>query len=364
MSKLRILSIFILLLLIGINGCAQPKTIEFIRLVQVIGYDHYGQKDILGTIATPIYAQTGGSGQVQPKSDAFSVIVHKGHTLDDALEAQSEYPLQIGKLMAVLYEDKLAKTGIYPYIDILNRNPDVGRTINLAIVDGKAEKIINAKYSADPLVSMYLGNLLKQETKANFPDNNLHEFLYSYYGEGMDPFLPLIKKVNRHVEVEGIALFQNDNYVGSLPYSSSFAFKMLFQSFKGGTYTIPWDKNHFLTIRNIKSKVNYDVKFTSSGSPIVTIHVKQKGLLRENSAVLTPQNNVGTLKKIMKKSLEKEGNQILNKLKKLEVDPLRIGDHVRSYDRNWDIKKWKDIYPNLTIKLNVDVNLAQTGIIE
>jgi spore germination protein len=363
MSKLKILLI-IFISFIGLTGCEQPKVIDDILLIQAIGYDHYKENYILGTIATPIYAHTGGSGQVQAKTDAFSVITHKGHALDTLLEARSEHPLQLGKLMVVLYEDNLARAGIFPYIDILNRSPDVGRVINLAVVDGKAEDMLKGKYRSAPLVSIYLSDLLEHNTNEDFPKNNLHEFLYSYYGEGMDPFLPLVKKKGNHVGIEGIALFKNDKYVGSLPYSYSFVFKSMFQSFNGGSYSVPWDDDHYISIMNIDTNVHYEVKFNRNGIPEVTIHVKEKGFLRESSAIMKPDTKLKTIQRILKRDLEKSGMKVIRKLQTLKVDPLRIGDHVRSYDRNWNQKKWEDEYPDIRIKVNFDVNLAQTGIVE
>lgn len=358
------LLLIMLICLVGLTGCAEPKVIDDIRLVQALGFDYYNEKNILGTLATPIYAHTGGSGQVEAKTDSFSVIGHRGRALDTLLESRSEHPLQLGKLMVILYGKEVSQEGIYQFIDILNRNPDVGRTISLAVVDGKAEDVLNGHYQSDPLVSIYLSDLIHHNTRLNFPKSNLHEFLYSYYGEGMDPFLPLLKKKQQHVEIEGIALFDNDRYVDYIPFNKAFPFKMLFESFRGGSFSVPMDKNHFMSIMNIDSSVHYKVSFNRAGEPIVTIQVKEKGFLRATSAKISPKDNLDLIQRQMKKTLEKEGNAIIKKIQKLNVDPLRIGDRVRTYDRNWTKEKWVDIYPHITIHLNVDVNLAQTGIIE
>ena len=363
MEKLKRMAVALLSLFLLV-GCEQPKVVDDIRIVQALGYDYYDESHILGTITTPIYAHTGGSGQVQATADTYSVVSHIGRTLNTLLESRSEFPLEIGKLLVILYGKDLAKGGLFPYIDVVNRNPDVGRTISLAVVDGRAETILNHKFTTDQLVSAYLNDLIQHNTKASFPKNNLHEFLYSYFGDGMDPFMPLLKLKQHHVEIEGIALFKGDNYVDYLPFEYAYPFKMMFESFNDGSYEVPINRNHYMSITNISSKVDYKVENASSNRPIIYINVKEKGFLRESSSTMQPKQNIKEIERIMERTLEREGNQILEMLKKLGVDPLRLGDKVRSYDRGWSEEKWRAIYPHVTVKLDVRTTLAQTGIIE
>ncbi|MGV3488829.1 MAG: Ger(x)C family spore germination protein [Tuberibacillus sp.] len=334
MYKHKIFLIMITVLIALLTGCEQPKVIDDIRLIGSLGYDYYNESNVMGTITTPIYAHTGGSGQVQAKTDTFTVVSHRGRALDTLLESRSEHPLQLGKLLVVLYGKRVAKEGIYQFIDILNRNPDVGRTIHLAVVDGTAKKILTKQYKTDQLVSSYLNDLMQHNAQGDFPRTNLHEFLYSYYGEGMDPFLPFLQLKQDHVEIKGIALFKDDSYVSYLPYDYAFPFKMMFQSFNRGSYSVPMDKNHFMSITNINSTVDYRVKFNQQSEPVIYIKVNEKGYLRETSSTINPKQNMRIIQGQMEKTLEKQGKEIISKLQKLNVDALRIGDKVRSYDRN------------------------------
>lgn len=349
-----------------LTSCQQPRVIDDLRIVQALGYDYVSPKLVRGTASIPIFQKGGGGGPESAKSDTYSVLANRGRQLQDKLNAQEQHPIVFGKIMVVLFNTTLAKTGIYEYIDILNRNPEIGFMLNPVIVDGSTQTLLNTQYRSSPLVSMYLSDLLKQNAKENLPDTNLQTFLFGYYSYGADPFLPLLKQEGDHVKIKGIALFNDDRYVGYLPFRDAFVFKMLFQSFSSGSYAAPWSKKHTVSIENIGSKVEYHVKNTNGdpNQPEIYINVDQVGYLRTSSVGIGPREAVTTLQKKMEADLKNRGQRVLKILQRKSIDPLQIGDRVRSYTRSWSPRKWDNYYPYARIKLNVSVKIIQTGIIE
>jgi hypothetical protein len=49
-------------------------------------------------------------------------------------------------------------------------------------------------------------------------------------------------------------------------------------------------------------------------------------------------------------------------MQKLQVDPIGFEDFARSKTRHFDWKKFHSHYPDMDIKVNIDVKLTQTGI--
>lgn len=349
-----------------LTGCPQPRIIDDIRIVQALGFDYKNPKNVMATLAAPIFQKGGGGGEQSAKTDSYAVQARKGRQVKDLLNIESQHPLEFAKLMVALFDTRLAKSGIFEYVDLLNRDPEIGFNMHLAVVDGSVRELLKSQYPSNPLISVYLNDMIEQNTKRNLPTTNLQTFLYGYYAQGMDPFLPLLKKESDHVEIKGIALFRDDNYVGYLPYDDAFVFKMMNERFASGSYAAPWDSKHYVSIENIGSTVKYHVK-NVSGDPNrseVTIDVKQVGYMRTSSIGLRPKQYVTTLQQKMEKDLEHKGQKILRNLQKKRVDPLQIGDRVRSYTRNWDSHEWDDYYPHASIKLHVKVRIVQTGIIE
>ncbi|WP_373462638.1 Ger(x)C family spore germination C-terminal domain-containing protein [Paenibacillus sp. V4I3] len=53
---------------------------------------------------------------------------------------------------------------------------------------------------------------------------------------------------------------------------------------------------------------------------------------------------------------------LIQLFKKEGIDPLGLGDFVRSKTRNWNEEEWKKEYRTLNVRLNVKVNLTEMGI--
>ncbi|GGE32214.1 hypothetical protein GCM10011391_08610 [Pullulanibacillus camelliae] len=358
------LLIALLLISLCLTGCAKPRIVDDVHLVQAIGYDYYKENYLLGTITSPVYSQSAGSGIMPPKSDVMSVVVKKGTEVNAELESESEYQLEPGKLLVSLYSNEIAADGLFQYVDLLKRNPDIGIVTNLAITEGSAKEILEGQYASDPLISEYLSNMFKKHATNNFPETNLHTFLYQYAGKGMDPFLPLIKKENEHVKIIGIALFKGDKYIDYVPYSQAFVFNMLYQSFSKGNYAVPLNASQYVSIENISSKVDYQVEPRGKDGrhPIVKISVEENGYVRESASVLKGKHSIPNLQKRLAKELQKNGITLIKNFKNLRTDPLQIGSHVRSFQRHWSEAAWMDYYPHADIRLKVKVKLKHEGI--
>jgi spore germination protein len=46
------------------------------------------------------------------------------------------------------------------------------------------------------------------------------------------------------------------------------------------------------------------------------------------------------------------------------IDPLGIGEEVRTRTRKWDQKKWKELYPDIKITVQAKVKIMESGVIE
>lgn len=365
-NSIRQLMIIIILISLCLTGCANPRIIDDVRLVQAMGYDYYKDHLLLGTVTSPIFFQSTGSGIIQPKSDVMSVVVKKATEIDNQLESKSEYQIEPGKLLVSLYNDKIAADGLLQYVDTLKRNPNISILTNLAVTQGSAKEILQGHYASNPLVSEYLSDLFKKHANSNFPQTDMHTFLYQFSGDGMDPFLPLLKKEDKHIKILGIALFKGDKYIDYIPYSQSFIFKMLYRSFRKGTYALSSTVSKYVSIENISSKIDYHVipQGINGRHPIVEISIKQIGYVKESSSLLQGKYSMTNLQKILANNLQKDGMTLVKHLQRLQTDPLGIGSHVRSFQRNWSEEAWRDYYPNADIRIKVKVTLKHEGIID
>ncbi|CAM4446428.1 hypothetical protein FHS16_003961 [Paenibacillus endophyticus] len=111
----------------------------------------------------------------------------------------------------------------------------------------------------------------------------------------------------------------------------------------------------------VGSKLNY--RFSKDNkSPKVTIHLTIKGEILDSMGIHFPTQEQRMIKDRFEKDLEKEGMDLFQIFIKEGIDPLGIGDFVRSKTRKWEGKVWKLEYQTLNVRLIVKVNLTETGI--
>lgn len=363
-KRLMILSLLCCLLM---TGCTQSKIIEDILLVQAIGFDSISKNMMRGTLG---YSKFSGP---QSRNPVPEVISAKGKTtkeIESKINSQVALPVEMGQLRVVVFGKKLAKQGVQPIVDTLIRDPEIGTTIDLAVADGKAERILARRYLGNYTVpAMYIANMFEQNIRRqNLPTTNLHVFGYHLHDPDCDSILPIIGEHKDHVVIKGLALFHNGKYIAEVPGKHMFIFKRLYENADSGLYQVEFHykgKKSLVDVRNITSHVSHNVKNVSDVFA-VTFNVKMQGTIVESTGTLNLKSvkTIESIQKQMEKQFKEKAQKMIKRFQKLGVDPLCIGTHVRSHDRSWNKQWWDKMYPRVHIHVNVDVDIQQTGALD
>jgi spore germination protein len=352
-----------------LGGCVHSKILEDDLLIQMMGLDRAEHHGLRGTFGYSNYLATGGGGSGEPSSSppkpgTFQAEGRTEKQILTKINEKAALPVKLGQLRVVLFGRKLASDGLNNRIKALLRDPEIGEQLYLAVADGTAAKILTGKYGEIyPIPSMYLAKLLKQNIETmNLPKTNLHVFSYHLDDPGSDPVLPLIRKKRDQLALEGLALFKNDRYVGKLGLADMFIFKRMVENTKSGEYEVKIPGRGITVVRQITSAKAYEVRQAKT-DPSVTIHVKIGGVVVQSVDGLNfnKEKAIKLVEQTMEKEIEQKGEQLIRRFQKLGIDPLGIGAKVRTHDRDWSPKKWKDLYPNTDVTLKVDVTIKQTG---
>ena len=198
---------------------------------------------------------------------------------------------------------------------------------------------------------------------------NLHQSLFNYYGEGRDMFLPYFKLDHGEVKIDGLALFRSDQKVTEISMKDAFLLKMLIQNSKNGNYRVPVagrasnkQGENFILLRSMHSKANYIVNIVN---PIPSISIRLK-LVTELQDVpdwvdLRSEEQIKQLEKTMGSYFKKEIEKFLSLLKENKVDPVGLGDLVRSRSHEWSAKDFEEIYQAIKTTVSVQVKIANNG---
>lgn len=362
--------ISIVLIFFSLCGCLPTSIVDDILIIEGEGYDYIGNGNIIGTITMPNFEQSGNQGSQGAGLPTTASMIrylsgktYNGKSLADKFQAEGQKVVRPGKIRLILFNKRLAKYGLSRELAFRNRDPDTPRDMTIAVVDGSCKELMTAtNYQTQIPVARYVQDMIIQNNEQDYPDTDMASFLYSYYGPYMDPFMPIIKKSGDHLEMRGLALFKHDKYAMSIKDDQVFLFKMLYQSFDQGVYDFQYAPGKHVVLRNVRTTIHYQVKDGNSSSPDIIAYTKVLGQVRQASPEAISKFSAPSMSIRLEKHLQNRADRLVQQFQKKGIDPLQLGEQVRSFTYHFDGKTWKERYPHAHFHSRVDVNIVQTGI--
>lgn len=340
-------------------GCVKKEVLDDISLIEGIGFDYSGNNTIIGTVVIPVYLP-----DQAPKNNTFTAESKIQKEILQEIQRQASDPIVTGSLEVVLFSQSLAKKeGILELIDTFQRDPGIGSGINLAVVDGEARELLKGEYGIRGNAT-YISKLLEHNMKQDdLPKTNLQLFLSDFYQEGKTPFVPQLKKIAKDkLKLNGISFFDKGKMVDFISSEKMFFFKLLVDKYSEGMHRVKIDSGK-ASVRSIRSSHNFEL--TNKEPLEVTIHVKINGVIEEFTGHdLTPKITQ-QINKQLEEDTKKECLKLIQRFKEKQVDPIGLGHFVKTQNRNFDMKKWREKqYQNLVVKIKPDIKITESGVIE
>ncbi|CAN7761822.1 Ger(x)C family spore germination protein [Paenibacillus sp. LjRoot56] len=355
--------IFLVIILCAVlSACADQKIVNDICLVHAISFD---------TVANSMKSAVLISHFKEPGKTELDVLHTESNAIIDGLpraNARTNDPLERGQLRMVLFGKTRAEKGTGAVMHHFLHDTKFSSRIQLGVVDRDASDLLEiAKKTHEPF---FLSDIIEQNIRnGNLPLMNLHVSLFNYYGEGRDMFLPYFKIDHGEVVIDGLALFRSDQKITEINMKDAFLLKMLIQNSKNGSYNVPVagkasskQGEDFILLRSMHSKASYIV---NKVKPIPSISIRLK-LVTELQNVpdwvdLRSEEQLAQLEKTMGSYFKKEIEKFLSLLKENKVDPVGLGDLVRSRSKVWRAQDFEEIYQVIKTSVSVQVKIAKTG---
>ncbi|MBM7563985.1 Ger(x)C family spore germination protein [Paenibacillus sacheonensis] len=366
--------IFLVIILCTVlSACTDQKIVNQICLVHAISFDTVAKGKKTAVLISHF--------KEQGKTDLE--VLHtesKSYLSLPRLNTQTNDPLERGQMRMVLFGKTSAEKGIGTVIHHLLRDPKFSSRLQLGVVERDASELLEITTKTQE--PFFLSDMIEQNMRnGNLPLMNLHVSLFNYYGEGRDMFLPYFK-IGREgaagsgghgeVKIDGLALFRSDRMITEISLKDAFLLKMLIQNSKNGSYTVPLagkasnntnnQGEDFILLRSMHSKANYMVNNVHL-IPSISIRLK---LVTELQNVpdwvdVRSEEQLTRLEKTMGSYLKKEIEKFLSRLKENKVDPVGLGDLIRSRSKNWNAQDFEKIYQEIKTTVSVQVKIANTG---
>jgi spore germination protein len=355
--KCRIMT-FLFISILSLTGCVEKHIIDEISIENALGYDVAGGKKITGTVLIPQF--------LPDKSILNTTLVTTGKTtreLSAKFEKKTNKPLERGSIDVVLFGENLARRGFFELIDSLQRDPDLGSRIRLAIIDGEAQDVLQGLYGNEGN-GIFIHDLLEHNMQSGVvPRINLHLFSAYHDSKGRTTYLPIIKKINNNkLKINGLALFNDKRFVQTIPATGMFYFKLLVDKNSQGENSIK-SGSKIAVVKSDTSKSKIKIH-KGNGLTQVEVDIYITGTIREFTGKKFNHKEEEEIKKIFNKNVKRVTMGMLKDFQQKGIDPVGVGERVKSETRNFDWKKWKDDYKNVQFIVNSNMVITETGTIE
>lgn len=358
-----------LISLLGTVGCTQKKpssSVEDLSMVSSIAFDYISEDEVRMTVSIP--QSTGDSQEITQNYTVNTSLIQEGFT---DVSSQAGKMIALSQLRTILFSEEYARKGDVTVIaKHFYRDPTVGNNIHLAVVKDKAEDILKGSFPNIPSINTYLNDLLQPKMHTSFsPFTTLHDFINAETNTVSHSSMPYLEKKEDSIKIESVALFDGGKMLETVSRKQSSFIQALKGLDKLAPLDISLDKGsdkEELHIELIENKVKIRSN-KSLDSPQVSIRIKLQGSLVEykGNKDLSKDEDFVKLQKDISKHVEKEIKDLLEKLRKLEVDPVGFSEYFRMYYKGkWNEELTEKIITSVEYKVSVDFDLLNTGILK
>ncbi len=277
--------------------------------------------------------------------------------------------LDTAELQVLLISGDAAENDIYPYLDVLYRDPRNRLSAHMAIVEGELAPYFETTEEMGEDISTFYTELI--DTSARYtvvPKIDLQQTCTILYSEDIALALPYINidKESGMPAIAGTALFNNKReFTGVVLDKKKSALFNLLQT-KKGKY----------------SRLDFLWKEGSNESPlsIDVMSIKKDWKISDNQIDATYKLKVSveefphdslekkkTTKEVedfLSKELTKKFTAVVKKLQEAKSDAVGFGQPVRAFHpKLWERGEWGDTFSELPIKVKVKVEMMRSGIL-
>ncbi|KHF40382.1 Ger(x)C family spore germination protein [Halalkalibacter okhensis] len=353
-----------------LSGCLETRIVDEVSMVRAAAFDLDEEKGFKFTVSFPTFPEQGQEEELQQGIISATGETTKGTRI--SLNKQSQKPIRFGQMRLLLFSQELAEDGVENAVDAMYRDPSVGNRIFLAVVEGNdAGSVIDSDLGIGELAGVYLPDLIEQNQDTSIlPPTNMHEFLFSLYNDGRDPYLPMLGQTEEdRVSVIGTALFDRDKYHSHLDLNDSFILKMLIDSTRQAVQQFEVEykgEKSFVVLQQLHSDVKVNLDKTKD-VPVFSIDISIQGAIEDYDGKmnLDEANIITDMEKSIEDQIEMRGEELLVLFQEAGIDPVGMGEKYRSTTRNWDSEEWETtLYPSAEFRVQVNAEIIQSGAIE
>mgnify|MGYP000465556948 CR=1 FL=1 len=368
-------AIILTALLLFLPGCWSHRELNEIGIVSAMGLDlnEEGKIGLSVQVITPLAEQANETGQ----AGKVRFLRTEGKTVFDAVRDMmtiSGDRLFYPHNQVIVIGEELARSGIRPVLDFLERDPEIRLFTNIFVTEGRAERIIDAVSTEEVISAMHLSRLIENygSVSKGIPVRLL-DVLNAIYSEGIEVCIGKIdykgEKGKPTFLLKGGGVFKDDKLVDWLDTEETRGFLWVHDKVESGIIVAsnrnPQEKLEGISFEIIRAGSKIKPKLEGD-KPSFTIEIKVTCNLGECMEHLPKTNeDYEELEKILGQAVIGEVQTIIDKAQKeLGMDILGFGEALyRKFPAYWKEHKqeWAKIFPQTEVEIVVEALLANHG---
>jgi len=369
MGKILLAACLMALLL---PGCWDQKFLKDIRIIDINGLDLSSEGKLQNTASVLEV-----SGSQESHNESTDIHTGTGNTtrhLQDILDRQIPGIYSSSKRRVLLIGEALARQGVYPYFDLLYRDPAGALNAKIAVVEGTAHDAINNEKLGSKLIGEYFSKLIQgMERKTLIPTVNLRLILPSMLIQGNDFTVPYISKSQTNPAIIGIALFNNDKMTATLTSEESILYLLMADKLSNTANLIlkvnkgenPRPENYIaIDIQSLKRNLKVHVLDNRKIKVKLNLNLKVRAIEYPKDH-LDEEQNLNSLDVRISEELTRKAETITQKMQQANHDGFGVGQRIRAYYPNtWKTLHWADDYAKVEFIPEVKVRIISHGILD
>lgn len=404
-----VIMIIVIFLSVFLSGCWNRREPEFMAIVLTVAFDYDDERDlyyVIAQIANPLAMDPAGGG-ASGEQRAFWTVSAYGHTPYQAtrnLTEGSSRELFWGHTRIILFSENMARRGLKEVFDMIERERQFRLIARPAVVEGDIRKLMEAEF---PLEETGASGLDRQMITIQFEQSVFHtQFLSELYSTleipGFEMFMGKIE-VQTDEEGEGEenegngegeedggngdggvesvgtmppaklgggALFKEDRMVGWATVHQVEGW--LYAQGRGHRFQVffecPVHEGSYISVEIFD--VSARMYSAGSGRNVrIKLEISARGRLRSFHLHHDLDHDSDFTRSMRRRSAQAVRNRIKDMIdlsQELETDVLGFGNLIYRKDpKLWDEigDDWDEIYPELEVDIEVEFNLARTGLV-
>lgn len=350
------------------SGCWDKVEIDQRAFVFAMAVDKAMDKgDFKVTFFMPIPSKISGNGDVK----AFSFETATGKSIPECitnLSQKFDRSPYFGQIKVVMIGSELAGDSkmLREIIDFIERYPDMGREMNIAVVKGEANLTSKVEPKYDKILAAYIMGVFRNSGQiSKLLSINCSSFLSSIRNSDGRALIPVITPMQNKIKIDTLGMVDGYRLMGIVPENMINGTSILTGKLnKGKIYvnykniSIPFDVTSFerkIYIDGYRQRLNFIYSIKLEGS---VYEYTEDGRI-------TDKNNIDNVKKIIEGYIKDETYKAADFYKNsIRKDYIGLKDFTEKFcPEVYGLKEanWDSAFSNAKFTVNAEVFIRRTG---